>query len=117
MSARSFKIDRTKQYSNVAVFSSPEFLRITLHSTDVVVFDRQRNVVVLNSGGWRTPTTKTAINNALRQLESLVGQEFPTVSQKNFKWFLEYFDKNGFRQVEFQDGIELAVYPLMQALS
>lgn len=110
MSARSFKIDRTKKYSNVAVFSSPELLKITLHSTDVVVFDRQRNVVVLNSGGWFTPTTKTAINNALRQLESLTGQSLPSLFQKKGEWFLTDGTK-------FQDGIELAVYPLMQALS
>lgn len=110
MSARSFKIDRTKKYSNVAVFSSPELLKITLHSTDVIVFDRQRGMIKLNSGGWNTVTTKTAINNALRQLESLTGQSLPSVFQKKGEWFLT----NG---QEFQDGMELAVYPLLQELA
>lgn len=110
MSARNFKIDRTKKYSNVSVFSSPELLKITLHSTDVVVFDRQRGVIVLNSGGWMTPTTKTAINNALRQIASLTGQTMPCVLQKKGEWFLGDGTK-------FQDGMELAVYPLLQELT
>lgn len=110
MSARSFKIDRTKKYSNVSVFSSPELLKITLHSTDVVVFDRQRNVVILNSGGWFTPTTKTAINNALRQLEGITGQSLPGVFQKKGEWFLTNGQK-------FEDGMILEVYPLLQELA
>jgi hypothetical protein len=110
MSARNFKIDRTKKYSNVSVFSSPEVLKITLHSTNVVVFDRKRNIIKLSSGGWRTPTTKTAINNALNQLESLIGQPMPSVFQKKGEWFLSDGTK-------FQDGMELAIYPLLQELA
>ena len=33
---------------------------IRLHDTDVVTFED--NKVILNSGGWRTPTTKDRIN-------------------------------------------------------
>jgi len=110
MSARTFKIDKTKKYSNVSVYSSPYVLRVTLHSTDVVVFDRQRNVIKLNSGGWRTATTKTAINNALKQLESFTGQQMPGVFQKKGEWLLTDGTK-------FQDGMELAVYPLLRELA
>ncbi len=110
MSASSFSIDRTMKYSNVRVFSSPELLTITLHSTDVVTFDRQKNTIRLNSGGWRTPTTKVAINNALRQLECLIGQSLPNVFQKSNEWFLTDGQ-------EFKDGMELAIHPLLQELT
>ncbi len=110
MSASSFSIDRTMKYSNVRVFSSPELLTVTLHSTDVVTFDRKKGTIKLRSGGWRTPTTKVAINNALRQLECLIGQSLPNVYQKKGEWFLTDGQ-------EFKDGMELAIYPLLQELT
>lgn len=110
MSARSFDINKTKKQGNVTVINGESKLSVILHFTEVVRFDKVQNKVFLSSGGWRTPTTKTAMNNALKQLESLTGQSLPGVFQKKGEWFLS----NG---QEFQDGMELAVYPLMQALS
>lgn len=71
-----------------------EVLRVTYHSTDVVkVFPNGR--IELDSGGWRTATTKTRMNQASNQL----GLGF-TVWQKDFNW---YVDIDGHTQ-EFEDG-------------
>lgn len=110
MSARSFDISKTKKQGNITVINGESKLSIILHSSEVVRFDKVQNKVFISSGGWMTPTTKTAINNALRQLESIVGQSMPQVYQKKGKWFLTDGTK-------FQDGMELAVYPLLRELA
>jgi hypothetical protein len=117
MSARTFDINKTKKYGNVTVINNELGIAVVLHMTEVVVYSESLNKIYLSSGGWKTPTTKLAINNALRQLETLTGQEFPTLVQVNGKWFLDSFDKSGFKRIDFQDGMELAVYPLLQALA
>lgn len=109
MSARSFDIHKTKKQGNITVINGESKLSVILHFTEVVRFDKVQNKVFLSSGRWRTPTTKTAINNALRQLESVIGQPLPSVFQKKGEWLLTDGTK-------FQDGMELAVYPLMQEL-
>lgn len=59
---------------------------VRLHATDVVIIHCD-NTYTLNSGGWKTITTKDRINtyNPYR------------VSQKNFIWYVD--------GVEFFDGI------------
>jgi hypothetical protein len=110
MSARKFDINKTKKYGNVTVVNNESKISVILHSTEVVRLDKAENRVYLSSGGWQTPTTKIAINNALRQIEALTGQDLPEVYQKDFSWYLT--DNR-----EFKDGMELAVYPLLQALA
>lgn len=39
---------------------SPDEIAVRLHDTDVVTYHRNGNII-LNSGGWRTPTTKNRI--------------------------------------------------------
>lgn len=53
-------------------------ISVRLHGTDVVRF-YPNGLVKLNSGGWRTHTTKQRINKY-----SPVG-----VFQKNFEWYLD----------------------------
>lgn len=110
MSARSFDIHKTKKQGNITVINGESKLSVILHFTEVVRFDKVENKVLLSSGGWKTPTTKTAINNALSQIESVIGQPLPSVFQKKGEWFLTDGTK-------FQDGMELAIYPLLQALA
>jgi hypothetical protein len=110
MSARSFDITKTKKQGNITVINGESKLSVFLHFTEVVRFDKVQNKVLLSSRGWRTPTTKTAINNALRQLESLIGQSLPSVLQKKGEWFLTNGQK-------FEDGMILEVYPLLQELA
>lgn len=46
-------------------FDGPDTI-VTLHSTDVVRVNAHR--VILNSGGWKTVTTRTRINQCAHQL-------------------------------------------------
>jgi hypothetical protein len=110
MSARTFDINKTKKYGNVTVINNELGIAVVLHMAEVVVYSESLNKIYLSSGGWKTPTTKTAINNALRQIESLTGQNLPSVFQKKGEWLLT----DG---TQFRDGMELAVYPLLQALA
>ena len=64
------------------------------HKT-AVVRSRPDGTVALHSGGWRTATTKRAINQALEDL----GRP-ERVSQHDFAWFVG--------DVPFHDGIVLA---------
>ena len=94
---------------------------VTYHETDVVRFkarpcyykpDQQsdklsrchvpRVDVILDSGGWRTPTTKLRMNQASRQF----GLGFH-VYQKNFDWFVDLPRQN--RTLPFEDGMVFSV--------
>jgi len=55
---------------------------VTYHATDVVGFDG--NTVVLNTGGWKTPTTKTRMNQAANQYD--LGY---SVYQRKGQWFVD----------------------------
>ena len=59
----------------------------TYHNTQVVSWERNKKgqtVVTLDSGGWKTQTTKTRMNQCARQY----GLKF-SVSQRNFKWYVD----------------------------
>lgn len=102
MSARSFEINGSKKsFGNVKIEKDGIFTRIRLHQTVVVELNTAKNTVTLNSGGWLTVTTKTAINNALRQI---AGFEQVGVSQKKGQW---YVILNEFKSIDFVDGIVL----------
>lgn len=110
MSAKSFKLNGKMRQGNITILNDQDVVAVILHNTTVMMFSRKENKVRLTSGGWKTTTTKTAINNALSQLESLIGQPMPNVYQKKGQWFLSDGQ-------EFQDGMVFAVYPLLQALT
>ena len=68
---------------------------IIYHSTPIVrVTDK---AIKLESGGWRTATTKKKMNQGLAEL----GVNFIYVFQKNYLW---YVNVNGQAQ-EFKDGM------------
>lgn len=110
MSARKFDINHPKLYGNVRVLNDSTVMAVILHRTTVVLFDKANSKVVITSGGWKTPTTKTAINNALGQLSSVLGYNLPQVYQKKGEWFLT----NGER---FSDNMQLGVSELLTALN
>lgn len=56
---------------------------VRYHGTDVVAFDKNR--IVLNTGGYRTYTTKLRMNQAAAQFD--LGYR---VYQKNHDWFVDY---------------------------
>ena len=72
---------------------------VTFHSTDVVVFDA--NTITLNSGGWKTVTTKRRMN----QTADHFGLGF-RVWQKNFIWYVDWQGANG-KTLEYRDGMKL----------
>lgn len=65
MSARTFNASKPGRYGTVTVFEDETGLCVRLHST--VVARLQAGTITLESGGWKTYATKTAINAALRQ--------------------------------------------------
>ncbi len=69
---------------------------ITYHSTQVVIFSDTH--IALQSGGWRTATTKTRMNQASNQFN--LGYQ---VIQRDFEWFVEFGDKT----IPFSDGMVL----------
>lgn len=68
------------------------------HSTCVCIIRADKSVR-LHSGGWRTATTKTAINQALNQS----GLNHIGVFQKKGEWFVSVGDS----VLAFFDGIEI----------
>lgn len=71
---------------------------IRLYATDIMQF--KGNKLILSSGGYKTVTTKTRINQFLEDL----GYR---VYQKNSEWFIDTGRKN--EDIEFFDGIELLI--------
>ena len=69
---------------------------VRLHSTDVVVFSAKE--IVLNSGTWRTATTKNRMNQTSNQFD--LGFD---VTHKDFGWFVSF---NG-KVLPFVDGMKL----------
>ena len=110
MSARSFKIDGKMKQGNITVLNDQDVVAVILHNTTVMMFSHKLGKIRLDSGRWLTPTTKTAINNGLTQLEKMIGQSLPKIVQKKGQWFLTDGQK-------FEDGMVIAVYPLLRALA
>ena len=97
MSARLFDLNLTKRQGNITILNRENLKEVVLHST--VVVSIHPNQIVLNSGGYRTNTTKTAINRALTQLDS------PNrVVQIKGEWYLT----DGVNEVQFVDN--MAIY-------
>ena len=68
-------------------------VHLKLHSTRIISWNADGTVKV-NSGGWRTVTTKARLNAFLDGAE---------VFQKNFDWFVMV----GGKVIEFEDGMTL----------
>ena len=74
------KTNRTERNIGNNTYAEIEYDRsisVSLHGTDVVRF-YPNGLVKLNSGGWRTHTTKQRINK----------YSPVKIFQKNFEWFL-----------------------------
>jgi Fe-S cluster biogenesis protein NfuA len=95
MSARSFDINvTTRKQSNIRVIEQfdNQIKNVLLHGYIVVSITKTE--IFLSSCGYLTVTTKTAINQALRQL----GRN-ERVNQVKGQWFID--------GVEFKDGMSL----------
>lgn len=76
---------QTQQIRGVAtvVFrdENDSFMKVIYHDTIVVKWDEVK--IILNSGGWRTNTTKTRMMQASNQYN--LGYQ---VFQKDFEWYV-----------------------------
>jgi|ERR1700674_897278 len=98
--------------NNTTVRSSGEELVCILHRTTIVC--KRGNTVWLNSGGWRTVTTKTRMNQFAKEY---CNGRF-TVYQRKGEWYVsfhlphEHQDWNGQYwqdEVPFIDGMEFKI--------
>lgn len=69
---------------------------VTFWNTDIVKFDSK--TITLNSGSYRTATTKTRMNQSSNQFN--LGY---TVTQENYKWYVYFAGK----KFVFDDGMIL----------
>jgi hypothetical protein len=81
-------------------------LRITYHNTDVVSVDREGRVT-LDSGNYRTYTTKLRMNQAANQFN--LGYQ---IQQRDFEWWVVLQDSAGTcavnSPIKFRDGMRLS---------
>lgn len=75
--------------------------RVVFHRTTVVRFDS--DTITLNSGGWKTVTTKRRMNQASEHY----GLEFH-VYQKDFVWYVLWKGET----LEYHDGMTLSRHRL-----
>lgn len=73
-----------------------EILKVIYHSTVVYRENLRSGEITLNSGGYRTKTTKKRINQAFQEFERPFY-----IFQKDFKWFVRLKEKQ--ETIEFLD--------------
>ena len=105
MSARNFQIDSTRsRFGSVTIIRDQKLMHqdiiVRLYETNIVKVTRK--TLVLNSGGWKTVTTKQAINRALQQV--CEHGMAPFVRQSKGVWYVDF--ANG-RTVVFRDGMRI----------
>lgn len=75
-------------------------IHLKYHNTYILTW-YQDGRIELNTGGWRTVTTKSRINEFL-------GRESEwSIFQKNFEWFLSNHSSNPAQVIPFYDGVIL----------
>lgn len=73
----------------------PARIAVRLHDTDIITFYPRR--VVLNSGGWKTPTTKDRLNR-------FMPEPYHIIQEKGL-WYVYLRDWQGKRLCIFRDGM------------
>ena len=81
--AYSYKENKVGTHKTVIGFNAKGMQTVKYHDTDVVTWDF--DTIVLNTGGWRTVTTKLRMNQASKQF----GLGY-YVWQKDYKWFVDF---------------------------
>lgn len=76
-------------------FSRPEW-RLRFHRTDILTFDRN-GLVTINTGGWRTVTTKDRLNKFL--------PEGFHVAQRARQWYLLWRDSGHIQEIPLTEGL------------
>ncbi len=94
--------DRMREVGKLAtsVFTDDDgFTKVVYHST--VVAQWNRDIIMLDSRGWRTATTKVRMNQASNQFR--LGYH---VYQEDFEWFV-VTGQDWDNPIDFEDGMVL----------
>ena len=84
-----------------AVFIDEDgFTKVVYHRT--VVAQWNKDIIMLDNGGWMTVTTKNRMNQASNQYA--LGYQ---VYQKDFEWFVDFPNGNQ-HAVPFENGMVIA---------
>jgi hypothetical protein len=86
---------KVKNNTRLTIYANGDKV-LRLHSTDIITWIG--NKIILNSGGWRTTTTKSRMNEFL--------PKDIKIFQKEGDWYVEY---KGDYVVRFNDGIQLVL--------
>jgi len=97
MSARSFVLNKKRQ-GNITVIDHETIRYIKLHETHVITHNLVNKTIYLNTGGYYTSTTKTAMNRYLK----LIGSDARIIQIKK-QWFLV----SEFANIPFYDDIRI----------
>ena len=91
---------QTQEFRGVArcIYRTPEGVRQFLYHSTAVVAVHPDGSIVLDSGGWETATTKTAMNQASNQ----AGLGFHVYARAR-QWFVSWRGT----ELEFTDGMRL----------
>jgi hypothetical protein len=92
--------DRIGSHATTIETNGPWLQRVTYHATAVVTLGPY-GTITLDSGGWRTATTKTRMNQAAQQF----GLPF-SVSQRAGKWYVHLIECG--EEVDFTDGMTIS---------
>jgi hypothetical protein len=103
-SLRDFTLDKPVDRKRLKIRHTREGLGLActivqLWQTNVVHRVNINNIVTLNSGGWRTQSTKITMNTALK---AIYGNDAPYLYQSKGDWYLEF--KHGVKKKYF-DGM------------
>jgi hypothetical protein len=74
------------------------FDKVSVYLWRTMIAEVYNDKIVLNTNGWRSPTTKSRLNALLR----LTGRNL-SIYQKNFTWYV--YDAQLGESKEFQDGM------------
>lgn len=95
MSARSFVLNKRRQ-GNITIIKDNVSLSCRLHNT--IICRMTGNQIQLHSGGWKTVTTKTAINRFLE-----LNEFDHYIYQDKFQWFIR--NRETGLTYEYHDGM------------
>ena len=96
--------EKMKSYKTV-IFKEDNKRKVVFHETVVVSHDLQNGQIKINSGGWKTSTTKDRINAYFKEYV----QGFIRLYQSKWEWFVEDTDnvypyKDGMTFKPLSDG-------------
>ncbi len=92
------KMERTICNNTRLVRRSIDSIALRLHSTDIITY-KANGVLILNSGGWQTPTT-------LRRMRQFLPAGV-SITPKKGEWLVEHDMTHGPVPESFHDGMEV----------